>query len=119
MREPVELTLRAACGPRAQQAAIDAWLDARRARADERTAAIVAEGAFFALHVPPSVALRRLAAGCPCCAGTLPLRVALARLWREVRPRCLLLLVAQPAHLPRLRTLARDGALGLAFEEVP
>lgn len=114
---PIELTLRAARGREAQQAAIDAWLAARRRRDDRRVAAIVAEGAFFDLTAPAAVPLVRLAAGCPCCAGQLPLRVALARLVRSVRPQCLLLLTADAAHADRLRALATGGALGIAFEE--
>jgi G3E family GTPase len=115
--ETLELTLRAARGPAAQQAAIDTWLDLRRQRNDQRTAAVVAEGAFFALRTPPDVPLVRLAAGCPCCTGALPLRVALVRLARRARPQCLLLLVTDGAHAERVRTLAIGGALGLSFVE--
>jgi hypothetical protein len=114
---PIELTLRAARGRAAQQAAIDAWLEARRSRSDQRGAAIVAEGAFFDLAAPAAVPLVRLAVGCPCCAGQLPLRVALARLVRRARPQCLLLLSADAAHAERLRALATSGALGIRFEE--
>jgi|DewCreStandDraft_4_1066084.scaffolds.fasta_scaffold124577_2 hypothetical protein len=114
----IEMTLRVARGRAAQQATIDAWLADRRDRGDERAPAIVAEGAFFDLRVPPDVALVRLAAGCPCCAAQLPLRVALMRLVRGARARNLLLLIADAAHAERLRALAANGALGVHFGEV-
>jgi hypothetical protein len=54
-----------------------------------------------------------LAAGCVCCIGQLPLKVALIRVLRIERPRSLLLLVAGPEHLPRVRALLADGTLGV------
>lgn len=105
---PVELTLRRARGPQQQQAAIDAWLDATAPTAPR---AVVAEGALFELTVPDDVALARLAPGCVCCLGLVPLRVTLTRLLRA-RPRALLLLVAADDHLPQLRALLASGELG-------
>lgn len=107
------LVLRAARGRVEQQTAIDAWLRAR----GPAGAAIVAEGAFYELAVPPDVALVRLAAGCVCCVGLLPLKVTLARLVRTHRPAWLLLLVADATHLDRVRTLVAGGTLGVLLEE--
>ncbi|MCE2970433.1 MAG: hypothetical protein LW847_09485 [Burkholderiales bacterium] len=111
----VALELRVARGATAQQAEIDAWLDARRQAADESAAAVVAEGAFFDLHVPEGIALLRLAPGCACCVGQLPLRVGLTRLLRERRPRSVLLLIAADEHRQRIEKMLREGALGVAF----
>ena len=111
------LELRVARGQRAQQKEIDAWLQARQAGDADATLAVVAEGAFFELHVPPQVALERLAAGCVCCIGLLPLRVTLTRLLRARRPNSLLLLLADAAHLERVRTLVASGKLGVSLEQ--
>jgi hypothetical protein len=108
------LAVRDAPGREQQQAAIDAWL---RAHAPAGIRAIVAEGAFFDLDVPPDVVLERLAAGCVCCIGLLPLQVTLTRLVRTFRPASLLLLIADGAHLDRVRTLVTSGKLGVFAEE--
>jgi hypothetical protein len=112
--QPVELTLRRARGAQQQQAAIDAWLAASLAApptAAQTARAVIAEGALFELTVPDDVALARLAPGCVCCLGLVPLRVTLTRLLRA-RPRALLLLVAADDHLPQLRALIASGDLG-------
>lgn len=110
---PVQVTLRVARAAAARQAALDAWLAAAPA-----PRAVIAEGALFGLDVADDVALVGLAAGCPCCLGLVPLRVALTRLLRTVRPRAVLLLVASDDHLPRLRALLGSGELGaLALAE--
>lgn len=111
----VEAYLCVARGAAAQQTVIDAWLDTRRRAADESAAAVVVEGAFFDPVVPAGVAVLRLAPGCACCTGQLPLRVTLTRLLRERRPRSVLLLIATDAHLNRIETMLREGALGTVF----
>ena len=104
---PVQITLRVARDAAARQAVLDAWLALAPA-----PRAVIAEGAMFDLAAPDDVEIVRLGAGCPCCLGLVPLRVALTRLLRRVRPRALLLLVAGDAHLPRLRALLASGELG-------
>jgi hypothetical protein len=106
---PARVVLRVARGAAAQQAALAAWLAATPAG----RRAVIAEGAFTPLDAPAEVEIARLAAGCVCCLGLVPLRVALTRLLRSARPRELLLLVASDAHLPRLRALLAGGELGL------
>lgn len=113
----IELTLRVARGQAAQQAALDAWLDARRARGDQRAAAVVAEGALLPLAAPPDVVIEQIAAGCVCCVGSVMLRVTLTRLLRRARPAALLLLIAAGEHESRVRALLRNGELGIDFEE--
>jgi hypothetical protein len=103
----VQVTLQVARDAAVRQAALDAWLAVAPA-----PRAVIAEGALVSLAVPDDVDIVRLAAGCPCCLGLVPLRVALTRLLRSVRPRALLLLVADDAHLPRLRVLLDSGDLG-------
>jgi hypothetical protein len=112
---PLRVDLRVARGPQAQQRALDDWLDARRARADESPAAVVVEGASLALHAPAAVPLLRLTAGCGCCIGLLPLKVGLTRLLRAHRPQSLLLLRASEEHQDRLIALLRGGELGIGF----
>ena len=97
--------------PAAQQARLDAWL--RRHPIGAR--AVVAESAFEPLAVPADVALLRLAAGCVCCIGQVPLRVGLTRIVRTHRPDHLLLLLASGDHVDRVRTLLTDGSLGASF----
>ncbi|HQR19909.1 MAG TPA: hypothetical protein PLE54_04255 [Burkholderiaceae bacterium] len=97
-------------GGDAQQLA-DAWL---AVHAGERCAVIV-EGAFVPLEAPSGVTVERLAGGCPCCLGQVPLRVALVRLVRAVRPDALLLLLSQGDHAERVRALLADGSLGVRF----
>ena len=108
MGAPVRVTLCQARAPAARQAALDAWL----AATPERPRAVIAEGAFVDLAAPADVTVARLAAGCVCCLGLVPLRVTLTRLLRTVRPHALLLLVAADEHLPRLRALLDSGELG-------
>jgi hypothetical protein len=111
------LELRVARGQTAQQDEIEAWLLARQAGDADAKLAVVAEGAFFELHVPPQVALERLAPGCVCCIGLLPLQVTLTRLLRTRRPKSLLLLLADASHLERVRALAASGKLGVSLEQ--
>lgn len=98
--------------PAEQQAHLDRWLAAvavgRRA--------VVAESAFAPLVAPDDVPLARLAPGCVCCVGQVPLRVTLGRLVRAHRPQDILLLLATADHLPRVRALLADGSLGVRFE---
>lgn len=117
MSGAIEITVAHGRGA-AQQAIVDAWLrqgDARGGAADRRQRALVVEGPSFALQVPEDLAVQRLAAGCVCCVGQVPLRVAVTRSLRAMdatRPRALLLLVSQDAHLPRLRAQIERGDLG-------
>lgn len=104
---PTELTLRVARDAAARQAALDAWLAATAGR---RRAAIV-ESALAPLAAPADVPVTRLGAGCVCCVGLLPLRVALLRQLRA-RPQALLLIVADAAHLARLRAQIAAGEFG-------
>jgi hypothetical protein len=106
------LTLRVARGQAAQQAALDAWIDTRRASADRRALAVIAEGAFFDLGCPAGVVLARLAPGCVCCAGEVPLRTTLIRIVRTHRPAEVLVLIAADAHLQRVRRLLGELSLG-------
>lgn len=107
------VTLRVARGQAAQQAALDAWIDARRAAADGRALAVIAEGAFFQLGCPAAVALARLAPGCVCCVGEVPLRTTLTRIVRVHRPAELLLLIAADEHPERVRRLLAEARLGV------
>jgi hypothetical protein len=90
----------------------DAWL---AQHAGERRAVIV-EGAFVPLATPDDVAVERLAAGCPCCLGQVPMRVTLVRLVRALRPGALLVLLAGGDHEARVKALLADGSLGVRFE---
>ena len=110
------LTLRVARGQQEQQAAIDAWLGERALDGAGKRLGIIAEGAFFALEVPPAVPLERLAAGCVCCVGMLPLQVTLTRMLRSFRPDSVLLLMTEPDHLDRMRALVASGKLGVDLE---
>lgn len=109
------LTLRVARGPREQQATLDDWLRGRPVQ-DAAALAVVAEGAFFELAAPASVPIARLAAGCVCCVGELPLRVTLARILRQHKPRAVLLIVADATHLERVRAMLTGGQFGAALE---
>lgn len=108
----IAVTVQTARGQAAQQAALDAWIDARRAAADGRKLAVIAEGAFFDLSCPGGVALARLAPGCVCCVGEVPLRTTLTRVVRAHRPAELLLLIAADEHLERVRRLLVEARLG-------
>jgi hypothetical protein len=94
------------------QRAVDAWLDAT---ASARRAVFV-EGVFTALDLPADVAVTRLASGCVCCLGQVPLRVGITRAVRAQRPDALLLVVSRSEHLERVRALLADGSLGVRFE---
>jgi len=91
---------------------VDAWL----AGCPTGVRAIIVEGALAAIDAPVDVPVIRLAAGCVCCLGQLPLRVTLVRSVRALRPECILLLLANGAHLDRVRALLSDGSLGARFE---
>ena len=93
----------------AQAVAIQAWLMAH----PTGRRAILAEAGLQALDVPDDVMLVRLMAGCICCVGFVPMRVALVRLLRQAPPNELLVLVADGTHLERVRALLRDPGLGL------
>lgn len=130
MTPNLDLTLVHARSLQEQQDALDAWLrawsgpaaaqaealgDVRGGPADERQLAVVVEGASFALKVPEDVQVSRIAAGCGCCVGQVPLRVAIARSARTMdatRARALLLMVGHGEHLPRLREQIERGELG-------
>ncbi|MDZ7652971.1 MAG: hypothetical protein U5L03_10650 [Burkholderiaceae bacterium] len=105
---PVRVSLRRAAGAQARQAMLDSWL----ATVPAAPRAVIAEGTFADFAVPDDVTVARVAAGCVCCVGLVPLRVTLTRLLRTVRPRALLLLVATDDHLPRLRAMLAAGELG-------
>ena len=98
--------------PADQQARLDDWLavpfNGRRA--------VVAETGVMPLQAPEDVPLARLAPGCVCCVGQVPLRVTVVRTVRAHRPDDLLLLLASAQHLPRVRALLEDGSLGVRFE---
>lgn len=98
--------------PAEQQARLDEWL----ARPIAGARAVVAESGFLPLLAPADVPLARLAPGCVCCVGQVPLRVALGRLVRAHRPDDMLLLLASADHLPRVRALLADGSLGVRFD---
>jgi G3E family GTPase len=104
------VTLRALAAGQVQDA-VDHWL-AQSARGPR---AVVTEGSFTPLEVPDEVAVTRLAAGCVCCVGLIPLRVTLARLIRAGRSD-LLLLLASGAHLPLVRSMLTDGSLGVKLQ---
>ena len=106
------LTLRVARGQQEQQAAIDAWLHEQTSR----RLGIIAEGAFFELKVPSPVPLERLAAGCVCCVGMVPLNVTLTRMLRLHRPDSVLLLMTNADHLERMRGLVTSGKLGVELD---
>ena len=108
----VSVSLRVAATEAERDAAIDAWL---QSVATLRRAVLV-EGALFDRAGPQGVPLVGLAAGCPCCTGTVALRVALARTLRRTRPQAVLLLLTSAEHLPRLRRTLDGGELGVRFE---
>lgn len=112
----VRVALRVAASAGDRDAAIVAWLQEMPPDAAPVRRLVIAEGAFVDRVGPQGVPLVGLAAGCPCCAGLVPLRVVLGRTLRSVRPESLLLLVMTPEHLPRLRRLLEGGELGVRFE---
>ena len=98
--------------PAEQQAQLDDWL----APPSSGSRAVIAESGFTPLEAPAGVALACLAPGCFCCVGQVPLRVTLTRLVRAHRPDDLLLLLATPHHVQRVRALLADGSLGVRFD---
>jgi len=111
------LAIRVARGQKSQQAALDAWLAERPLDVAAPGLAVIAEGAFFELAVPPHVALERLAGGCVCCIGLLPMQVTLTRLLRARHPASILLLIAGASHLERVHALVASGKLGVSLEQ--
>jgi hypothetical protein len=111
----VALTLRVAQGMLAQQEVLDRWL---ADQGGDLGQAVVAEGALFPLQVPENVRIERLAGGCVCCLGAVPLRVVLTRVLRG-RPARLLLMVSDSSHLPAIRRMISEGRFGpgLALED--
>ena len=95
--------------PAEQQAQLDAWL----AQPAGGRRAVIAESGFLPLEAPEDVPLARLAPGCACCVGQVPLRVTLTRMLRAHRPDNILLLLASAQHLARVRALLADGSLGV------
>jgi hypothetical protein len=110
----VRIRIAVARGAPAQQQALDVWLADTGVDAGPR--AVLVESVFTPLAVPAGVALERLAPGCVCCVGQVPLRVALTRLLRAVRPRRVLLLLASGEHLPRLCRQLAGGELGVPVQ---
>jgi len=93
----------------AQASAVRAWLVAH----PTGRRAMLVEAGLQPLEIPDDVTMVRLLAGCICCVGYAPMRVALVRLLRQARPERLLVLVADGAHLERVRTLLSDPGFGL------
>jgi hypothetical protein len=106
---PIQLTIRRARGQHEQQRAIVDWL---RDTPGSGRSAIIAEAALHELRVPGGVRVERLAAGCVCCVGLLPMRVTLLRVLRIVQPDALLLLIADDSHLDRVRSMIAGFGLG-------
>lgn len=111
----VRAAVRTAATDAERVAAIDAWLQ-QRPDAESGRRLIVAEGWLFDRSGPQGVPIVGLTAGCPCCTGSLTLRVTLARAMRRVRPQSVLLLVASAEHLGSLRRMLAHGELGVRFE---
>ena len=95
-----------------QQSQLNAWL----AQTSGNRRAVIAESGFAPLEAPEDVPLARLAPGCVCCVGQVPLRVTLTRTVRAHRPDDILLLLASAQHLVRVRALLGDGSLGVRFD---
>jgi len=98
--------------PAEQQSELNDWL----ARASGGRRAVIAENGFMPLEATDDVAIARLAPGCVCCVGQVPLRVTLTRMLRAQRPDAVLLLLASAEHLSRVRALLADGSLGVKLE---
>jgi len=94
---------------RGEPSVVDDWL----VRYPQGRRALVVEGLFALPRVPPDVATVRLAPGCVCCIGQLPLRVALMRLVRQHRPEHVLLVLSDLSHRAAVETLIADPRLGL------
>lgn len=111
----VSATLRAAATEAERDAAIADWLRSPAAAGPGRRAVLV-EGALVDRSGPHGVPLVGLGAGCPCCTGSVALRVALGRTLRRIRPEAVLLLVTTAGHLPRLRRMLEDSTQGVHFD---
>jgi len=116
MRKGARVSLRVAAAAADRDAAIASWLQTLPAETRTGRRIVMAEGLLFDREGPEGVPLSALAAGCPCCAGLLALRVLLARALRKHRPAALLLLPVGDGHLPRLRQMLAGGELGVCFE---
>ncbi|MCD2518297.1 GTPase [Massilia sp. G4R7] len=106
----------------AREAAIAAQLAALPPPPDAAFSAVILEGlpsGSSPLDARPSVRLVRLAAGCPCCAGSLVLRVTLNRLLRQ-QPERLFIGMASGEHLDQLRSWLQEAPYDqlLALESV-
>lgn len=112
----IRLSLRVAAAEAERDAAIGEWLQSPHADPAAGRRAILAEGVLFDRDGPQDVPLVGLGAGCPCCIGSVALRVSLTRTLRTFRPHAVLLLLSSAEHLPRLRRLLADGGIGLRFE---
>lgn len=112
----VSATVRAAANEADREAAIAAWLRSPAAAAAAGRRAVLVEGALFDRIGPQGLPLVGLGAGCPCCTGSVSLRVALGRTLRRIRPEAVLLLSASADHLPRLRRMLEDSAFGVHFD---
>ena len=112
-RVRARLTLDVAAGAAAQQRALDAWATT----APAPRAALV-EGGFHDLESPPETTVARLAPGCVCCVGSVPMRVALTRLLRQQRPASVLLLIAANTHRERVERMLTSAPLDAAVEIV-
>ena len=106
------VTLRTAATDADRNGAIETWLQS----VPPVPRAIVAEGVLLDRFAPQDVPLVGLGAGCPCCIGSVALRVTLARTLRAFRPDSVLLLLKSAEHLPRLRRLLEGGEMGVRFE---
>jgi hypothetical protein len=111
--EPLRASLGVAASVAERDEAIRRWLSEAGGGGAAARRVVLVEGLLFDRPGPEGVPLVGLPAGCPCCAGLLPLRVALGRTLRSHRPEGLLILLAGAGHLPRLRRLLEDGSLGV------
>ena len=107
--------LRVAATDAERDAEVHAWLQTPAAGEPGRRAVLV-EGALFDRHGPQGVPLVGLGAGCPCCSGSVALRVVLGRTLRRFRPEAVLLLLASADHVSRLRRVLQDSAPGVHFD---
>lgn len=117
--EPPRVSLRVAATAAERDAATCRWLRETACPAAPARRVILAEGQLFDRTGPDDVPLVGLPAGCPCCTGLLPLRVALGRTLRKYRPERLLILLAGAEHLPRLRRLLEEGSVGVRMRVEP
>jgi len=107
---PLPTTLVTGAGAAARETAIAAQLATLPPPLDGAFSAVILEGlpsGSSPLDACPSVRLVRLAAGCPCCAGNLVLRVTLNRLLRQ-GPERLFIGLAGSEHLDQLRSWLQE-----------